>query len=224
MRIHKEGYCIITTNFIIIAIIVTSLHYFFGNNICTYIADGVGITLFLFVASFFRSPKRISIIDENIIAAPADGKIVIIQNVFENEYLKEEVIQVSVFMSVFNVHVNWFPIGGIVEYYKYHAGKYMVAWHPKSSEKNERTTTVIKTNSGVKVLYRQIAGLVARRIVCYSKVGQHFNQCSELGFIKFGSRIDLFLPKDSEIAVKIGQKVTGCETIIAKLPKAHKAE
>ncbi|HPI45702.1 MAG TPA: phosphatidylserine decarboxylase, partial [Tenuifilaceae bacterium] len=135
------------------------------------------------------------------------------------EFLKTKCIQVSVFMSVWNVHINWFPIKGIIKYYKYHPGEYLVAWHPKSSTHNERTTVVVERNDGVSILLRQIAGAVARRIICYAKEGNSVEQCSEMGFIRFGSRVDIFLPLDSKVEVKIGQKTTGNSTIIATIPQ-----
>ncbi|MDP3452014.1 MAG: phosphatidylserine decarboxylase family protein, partial [Bacteroidales bacterium] len=170
---------------------------------------------------FFREPSREFTDDDSVVMAPADGTIVQVKEVYEGEYLKCECIQVSIFMSVFNVHVNWFPIRGIVEYFKYHPGNYLVAMHPKSSEKNERTSVVIN-RFGLKILMRQIAGLLARRIVCYAKEGTEVVQGDQVGFIKFGSRVDLFLPLDCRVQVTKGQRVKGCETIIAKLAESTK--
>ncbi|MHC1778998.1 MAG: phosphatidylserine decarboxylase family protein [Bacteroidales bacterium] len=217
MRIHKEGYRILLNSFLIITTIVIIFYLIAGASNVSYIATAAGVLLFIFVLRFFRAPVRYPKDEEGTVFAPADGTIVEVKNVFENEYLKCECIQVSVFMSVFNVHINWFPINGIVEYYKYHPGDYLVAMHPKSSEKNERTTVVV-SNNGNKVLLRQIAGLLARRIVCYAAEGKEVKQGEQVGFIKFGSRVDLFLPLDSRIQVTKGQKVKGCDTIIAKLP------
>lgn len=217
MRIHKEGYGIIRNSFLIVAAIVLCIFLFFGWGITTQISAVVGVILFLFIVRFFRVPKRVSIMDKDLVVAAADGKIVIVQEVEENEFLKCKCMQVSIFMSVFNVHVNYYPAGGKVLYSKHHHGQYLVAFHPKSSEKNERTSIAVETAGGKKILFRQIAGYIARRIVCYAEAGHQAEQCSQVGFIKFGSRIDLFLPVDSEIKVKVGDKVRACETIIAKL-------
>ncbi len=218
MRIHKEGYRILLNSFLIIATVVVIFYLIAGFSKISYIATGAGVVFFFFILRFFRAPVRYSKDDEGTVYSPADGTIVEVKTVYENEYLKCECIQVSVFMSVFNVHINWFPINGTVEYYKYHPGNYLVAMHPKSSEKNERTTVVI-SRGGNKVLLRQIAGLLARRIVCYAAEGNEIKQGDEVGFIKFGSRVDLFLPLESRIQVTKGQRVKGCDTIIAKLPQ-----
>ena len=217
MRIHKEGYRILLNSFLIISSIVIIFYLIAGLSNVSYIATAAGVLLFVFLLRFFRAPVRHPKDEEGTVFAPADGTIVEVKNVFENEYLKCECIQVSVFMSVFNVHINWFPVNGIVEYYKYHPGDYLVAMHPKSSEKNERTTVVVSKN-GNRVLFRQIAGLLARRIVCYAVEGKDVRQGEQVGFIKFGSRVDLFLPLESRVQVTKGQKVKGCNTIIAKLP------
>jgi len=164
---------------------------------------------------FFRSPLRPVFPDENSILCPADGKIVVIEKTFEKEYFKDERWQVSVFMSPLNVHVNRYPINGLVTYLKYHPGKYLVAWHPKSSELNERASVVIKNSKGQEILVRQIAGAVARRIVTYAKEGLQIRQGEELGFIKFGSRADIFLPLDADIQVTLNQKVKGNVDVIA---------
>ncbi len=219
MRIHKEGYRIIAYSFIIIGIILGLILYFNSYTVSSIICCIIGIAVFLLITNFFRSPNRSPKIDDDSVIAAADGTIVIIDKVYEPEYLKSECIQVSIFMSILNVHVNWFPIGGIVEYYKYHPGKYLVAWHPKSSEKNERTSIAVRHKHGQVVLFRQIAGFIARRVVCYAQEGKEFKQGEQTGFIKFGSRIDLFLPLGSEILVEKGDKVKGRQTIIAELPK-----
>ena len=165
---------------------------------------------------FFRSPSRPIEPNENLIIAPADGKVVVIEEVEEPEYFRGKRRQVSIFMSPLNVHVNWYPISGDVQYVKYHPGKYLVAWHPKSSTLNERTSIVVKDSKGREILIRQIAGAVARRIVYYAKEGQTVVQGDQLGFIKFGSRVDLFLPLDAEIMVGLEESVKGSSTIIAK--------
>lgn len=219
MRIHKEGYGIIRNTFLIVAAIVLCIILLFGWTTATQIATGLGVVFFFFIVRFFRVPKRVSVMDKDLVMAAADGKIVIVKEVDEKEFLKCKCIQVSIFMSVFNVHVNYYPVGGKVLYSKYHEGNYLVAFHPKASEKNERTSIAVETQGGQKILFRQIAGYIARRIVCYAKAGGVAEQCSQVGFIKFGSRVDLFLPLDSEIMVKVGDKVRACETIIAKLSK-----
>ena len=217
MGIHKEGYGIVFKSFLIISIITAALFFILKPGIAFYICSASAALLFFIIVRFFRSPNRIPVQDNSSVIAPADGRVVIVKEVYEGEYLKRNCIQVSIFMSIFNVHVNWFPVKGLVKYYKYHPGNYMVAMHPKSSEKNERTTIVVERES-TPVLFRQIAGLLARRIVCYAKEGNIAQQGEQVGFIKFGSRIDIFLPVESRIQVTRGQKVKGTQTIIAKLP------
>jgi len=216
MAIHKEGFTIILVTLLIIIAINVAIHFIapankFIQNLL-YIISGI---VFLLIVQFFRSPDRSITPDENIIVAPADGKVVVIEEVEESEFFKGKRKQVSIFMSPLNVHVNWYPISGIVKYYKYHPGDYLVAWHPKSSTLNERTTIIIENNNQKKVMIRQIAGAVARRIVCYSVVNDTITQGDHLGFIKFGSRVDLFLPLDAEIKVNLDQAVVGCKTVIA---------
>ena len=216
MKIHKEGYGIIRNTFLLFSAITALFFLLLGSSIVAWIILLVLTVHFVIIVLFFRSPKRVPVEDPTAVIAPADGKIVMVKEVYEGEYLKCDCIQVSIFMSIFNVHVNWFPINGEVEYYKYHPGRYFVAMHPKSSEKNERTSIVV--NSGEKrVLFRQIAGYIARRIVCYAAEGKYVSQGEQVGFIKFGSRVDLFLPLDARIQVTKGQKVEGRTTIIAKL-------
>ncbi|HCT93721.1 MAG: phosphatidylserine decarboxylase [Bacteroidetes bacterium GWE2_39_28] len=217
MRIHKEGYRIIFNSLLIITVIVALFFIFTNSLMVRSIVGTVGVLILILIVRFFREPHREPLNEDDSVTSPADGTIVEVKPVYEGEFLKAECIQVSVFMSVFNVHVNWFPVKGFVEYYKYHPGKYLVAMHPKSSEKNERTTVVIN-NLGTRVLIRQIAGLIARRIVCYAKEGSAVSQGDQVGFIKFGSRVDIFLPSDARIQVTKGQKVKGNITIIAKLP------
>ena len=172
-----------------------------------------------FVAAFFREPRRVQIHDSELIFSPCDGRVVVTEVVTDDEYLKEEMMQISIFMSVTNVHMNWLPVGGNVEYFKHHHGRFLVAWHPKSSTENERTTTVIRLKDERKVLIRQIAGFVARRIVSYMKPGNDVEQNSVMGFIKFGSRVDILIPKDSELFVEIGDPVIGSQTPIARLKR-----
>lgn len=216
MRIHKEGYTIITITFLLLLAIDVLVYIFFGR-IGLYILLLPSILGFAFILRFFRVPNRNPISNDTYVYSPADGTVVAIEEVEENEYLKTKCIQVSVFMSVWNVHINWYPINGIIKYFKYHPGNYYLAWHPKSSTHNERTSVALEREDGMPLMMRQIAGAVARRIVCYAKEGNPVKQCSEIGFIKFGSRVDLFLPLDSEIKVKLDQKVTGIETVIAEV-------
>lgn len=217
MKIHKEGYTILLVSFCVL-LALNFVIYVFSHLVFYYFMLPASVLLMLFLLRFFRVPKREIITDEDAVYSPADGTVVAIEEVVEDEFLKTRCIQVSVFMSVWNVHINWFPIKGIIKYYKYHPGEYLVAWHPKSSTHNERTTVVVERNDGIRVLFRQIAGAVARRIVCYAEEGKSVEQCSQMGFIKFGSRVDLFLPLDANIQVKINQKVTGNKSVIAIVP------
>lgn len=181
-----------------------------------WLTAGLFLGVFVLFAQFFRVPRRVATRGKNLVVCPADGKIVVIEKVFEKEVLQQECMQISVFMSPVNVHVNWFPVDGTVSYYKYHPGKYLVAWHPKSSEENERTTVVVDREDGSRVLFRQIAGAVARRIICYAKKGDRAEQSAEFGFIKFGSRIDVFIPLECRIKVKVGEKVKGSVSVLAE--------
>jgi phosphatidylserine decarboxylase len=174
--------------------------------------------LFIIIVQFFRNPHFDIAQDDKVVLCPADGKVVVIEETTETEFLKDKRIQVSVFMSPVNVHVNRHPISGVIKYFKYHPGKYLVAWHPKSSTENERTTVVTETKTGTQVLFRQIAGALARRIVWYVKEGDKVEQGDQFGFIKFGSRVDLFLPLGSKINVEIGEVVKGGQTVLAELP------
>ncbi len=215
MKIHKEGHNILIRLSIILLVINAIVFGFLPSALI--ITGIISVILFLSVLQFFRNPTReIVIPDENVIYAPADGKIVVIEETKESEYFKDKRLQVSIFMSPTNVHVNRNPISGTVNYFKYHPGKYLVAWHPKSSTENERTTVVIDTGDA-EILLRQIAGFMAKRIVNYLDVGEEVEQGTDMGFIKFGSRVDLFLPLDTEITVALGQKVKGNKTVIARL-------
>ncbi len=215
MRINKEGYNIILISICLLAALcaafVMLLPAWLWWPLCI-----LALAFQILIISFFREPKRPYVSDDSIVYAPADGTVVVIEEVVEKEYFGDKRLQVSVFMSVTNVHINWYPVSGTVDYFKYHPGEFLVAWHPKSSEKNERTTTVVDTGRH-KILFRQIAGMVARRIVSYAKVGEKAVQNEKFGFIKFGSRIDLLLPPDAEILVGIGDKVTGSQTPVARL-------
>jgi len=218
MRIHREGYQTIIIVFLFVAAILLTFNHIFPDQTWFHLILYVlGLWFFIMIVRFFRSPVRNLNGGENIISCPADGKIVVIEKTFEPEYFKDERIQVSIFMSARNVHVNWFPVSGMIKYFFYHPGKHMVAFSPKSSLENERATTVIQTESGKEILIRQIAGAVARRIITYPKVGTPELQGDELGFIKFGSRVDLLLPLDTKLEITLNQKVTGKQTIIGRL-------
>ncbi len=218
MKIHKEGYLSILLVFLFVLALNMITVYTFGINIYTVSLIIVSLIFWAFIIRFFRHPVRVvDTPNEKYIYAPADGKVVVIEKTVEKEYFNDTKIQVSIFMSPFDIHINWFPIKGIIKYFKYHKGRHLVAWHPKSSEDNERTSVVIKTNNGIEILMRQIAGAVARRIVYYTKLNDEVEQGQELGFIKFGSRVDLFLPLDSEIIVGLNDKTVGTKTLIAKL-------
>jgi len=216
MRIHKEGFLVIAVAFIIwltlnIVVGITGELYF---RCFTFLATTF---MLLFVMRFFRYPRRSIELKPNSVLSPADGQIVAIEETFEAEYFGDRRLQVSVFMSVNNVHVNWMPVPGILKYFKHHSGKFMAAYLPKSSTDNERATTVIQMADGTEILARQIAGAVAKRIITYSKVGASVSQRNELGFIRFGSRVDLFLPVGTKVNVELCQYVTGSQTVIADL-------
>lgn len=216
MRIHKEG----RVSLLIVAIIIVAVNFavikFTQNVYLVYIDFALSIALYLFVMYFFRVVDRPTIEDQNAIIAPCDGTVVVIEKVLESEYFNDERIQVSIFMSPLNVHMNWFPVSGKILKAIRHKGSHLVAWAPKSSTHNERSTVVIETENNKQILVRQIAGAVARRVVCYAKEGKYVEQNGHLGFIKFGSRVDLFLPIDAKINVEINQKTIGTQTVIAK--------
>jgi phosphatidylserine decarboxylase len=215
--LHREGYDL-TLNLLIYLIILNGILYFLAINDTIYTCFNIfSVGLFLIVLYFFRNPERTVFPDENAIYAPADGKIVVIEQMIEREYFNEQRIQISIFMSPLNVHVNRVPVSGKVMYFKYHEGNYKVAWHPKSSILNERTSVVLKNSNGQELLLRQIAGAMARRIVCYAKEGNSMQQGQDLGFIKFGSRVDILLPLNSKIKVNIGDHVRGNKTVIASI-------
>lgn len=219
MSIHKEGYRIILVT-VSILIALNAIVYSYLPTVWVSLPVMVlSATFLFFVLWFFRNPKRPVVISDTAIFAPADGKIVVIEETLENEYFNDKRLQVSIFMSPLNVHVNRYPVSGKVSYFKYHKGLFLVAWHPKSSTDNERTTVVVKTKTGTEVLFRQIAGAVARRIVAYPKVGDVATQGEDFGFIKFGSRVDLFLPLGTKINVSLNEVVLGNKTIIGYLEK-----
>jgi phosphatidylserine decarboxylase len=218
MTIHREGYPTLAIVTITLGIINFAIWQLLPqNNVVQNIVLIISLILFFTVLQFFRSPLIKVNIHPNHVLAPCDGKVVVIEETIEEEYFKSPRRQVSIFMSPINVHVNRNPISGVVRFVKYHAGKYLVAWHPKSSTENERTTIVLQNEKGIEILMRQIAGALARRICWYIKEGQIVKQGSEFGFIKFGSRVDLFLPLDAKISVKIGDKTQAGITVIAEL-------
>ena len=213
---HKEGHNIIGISFITVTIINLISRNLIDDSFINYSIGILTIFGLGLILQFFRNPKRKTQLNDSLIISPVDGKVVVIEKVYEKEYFKDDRIQVSIFMSPLNVHVTRYANSGIVKFSKYHPGKYLVAWHPKSSELNERTTVVVENNIFGKVLYRQIAGALARRIVNYAKVGDSVTQGEDAGFIKFGSRVDLFLPLDSKINVKLHQLVVGGVDTIAE--------
>jgi phosphatidylserine decarboxylase len=218
MSIHKEGYKILAFGFLALLILNTIVNIVWEDvEILRWAFIICSLMLYVFLLFFFRLPVRALQPDPGLIYAPADGKVVVIEETMENEYFKDNRLQVSIFMSPFNVHCNRYPVSGRIKYVCYHPGKYMVAWHPKSSELNERSTIVIETSEGVEILIRQIAGAVARRIVTYSKENQDVKQGDELGFIKFGSRVDIFLPVGTEVEIPILQQVRANKSIIARI-------
>jgi phosphatidylserine decarboxylase len=217
MYFHKEGYKIMAVAFTALFILnIIAIYFLAEYSVFVALLLLFSIVFFFLIVQFFRVPIRKITSGDSLIIAPCDGKVVVIEQVQENEYFKDARWQISIFMSPLNVHANWFPIGGIVKYAKYHPGKYLVAWHPKSSTENERTTVVVEKKPGTEVLFRQIAGAVARRIIYYCKAGDTAQQGSEFGFIKFGSRVDIFLPTTAKIKVAIDRKTVGQQTIIAE--------
>lgn len=219
MKLHHEGRSELLILSIILLIINGCLIYFWGKNTFSYILLAASIAFFLIVLNFYRSPYRQFAGDTTkSIVSPADGKIVAIEEVFEPEYFNEKRLQVSVFMSPLNVHANWFPINGTVTLKKHHNGRFQAAYLPKSSTENERSTVVIRRDDGVEVLMRQVAGAMAKRIVTYPEVGERAHVDDHMGFIKLGSRVDVYLPLDTKVLVTLDQKVTGNQTVLAELP------
>lgn len=218
MSIHKEGYKILIIGFLILAVLNVIISIFVNNLLLIKWIFGIGsLILYIFLLFFFRLPARHLEPDPGLVYAPADGKVVVIEETEEKEYFKDTRLQVSIFMSPFNMHSNRYPVSGHIKYVEYQPGHNMVAWHPKSSELNERSTIVIETIKGTEILIRQIAGAIARRIVTYAKENQDVRQGDELGFIKFGSRVDIFLPVGTEIEIPILQQVKANKSIIAKI-------
>jgi phosphatidylserine decarboxylase len=214
---HKEGHKIILFTAIFLIAVNTMTYLFINTYWVKFSILAISIVIFLLILQFFRNPKRIIQMNNVQILAPVDGKVVVIEEVFEKEYFKAKRLQVSIFMSPINVHVTRYPIGGTVKYSKYHPGKFLVAWHPKSSEENERTTVVVENPVIGEVLYRQVAGAMAKRIVNYAEEGQEVLQGSDSGFIKFGSRVDVFLPLNTKILVNLNDKVKGGKSVIANI-------
>ncbi|MCW8897221.1 MAG: phosphatidylserine decarboxylase family protein [Flavobacteriales bacterium] len=217
MKFHKQGYPSLII-VLLFSIILNGIIYFFLNDftIIKWLGYAISAFLIIVILQFFRSPIRNFAARDKEIISPADGKVVVIEEVMETEYFNEKRLQVSVFMSPINVHLNRYPISGVLKYFKYHSGKYLVAWHPKASTENERTTIVVEDSQGRAVLFRQIAGALAKRIVFFGKENTDVKQTDECGFIKFGSRVDLLLPLDVELNVKLNDKVKGGISTIAK--------
>jgi len=218
MNLHKEGYRIIAWSFLVIVALNYYLHQYVDIYWLKWIVSLISLILFMLIVYFFRFPSRAVQTKPNEVVAPVDGKVVVIEEVFEPEYFKDKRLQISIFMSPLNVHATRYPVSGKVVYSKYYKGKHLVAWHPKSSELNERTSIVVDNPVMGPVMFRQIAGAIARRIENYSKVGDVVQQGADAGFIKFGSRVDVFLPLETEVDVVIGDKTRGGETIIAEYP------
>ena len=212
---HKAGFKIIRNTTIALLSVNGFIWYVFGESIIIKLITFTSVVFIILILQFFRNPKRVSPVNSNHLMAPADGKIVVLEETVEHEYFKDSRIQVSIFMSPFNVHVNRYPISGEVKFTKYHPGKFLVAWHPKSSTENERTTIVVESEKTGPILLRQIAGALAKRIILYAKKGEKCSQGHDMGFIKFGSRVDLFLPLDAKINIKLNDIVKGGQTIIA---------
>ncbi len=220
MKVHKEGTGLLLTLFTVLFVVNVALYHTVGKGVLFYSVATVSTILFLLILNFFRSLfRRFPYDSEGLVIAPADGTIVAIEEVMENEILHRKCLQISIFMSVFNVHANWFPVNGTVKHVSHNNGRFMAAYLPKSSTENERSAVVITTKNGVDVLARQIAGALARRIVTYAKVGEKCHVDEQMGFIKFGSRVDVYLPVGTEVLIEMDQKVTGNQTPIARLSK-----
>lgn len=219
MKIDNDSYGTIGTVCLAAAVIIFLIIYFVPSKAVSLPISAALLVFMTFVVCFHRVPVRNKIGNEHTVTSVADGKVVILEKTFEKEYLKKECIQVSIYMNFFDVHANFWPVTGTVSYYKYHPGKYLLAFKPKASEENEHSSTAIKNEYG-EVFFKQIAGTFARRIVCYSKEGAQEKAGEQMGIIKFGSRIDMFFPLDAEIKVKMGEKTRACETVIAELKKS----
>ena len=218
-RIHREGTGLILGSFVVFAAALSALWYFLPTLVVTNaIISAFFLVIFLLIVNFFRSPKRLFPGDvDNVVVAPADCKVVVIEKVYEPDHFKDERIQVSIFMSPLNVHANWYPVDGVVTRVEHQKGKFHKAWLPKASTENERSLVVVKMADGREILVRQIAGAMARRIVTYASAGEECFIDQHMGFIKFGSRVDVYLPLDADIKVELNQKTVGNETVIANL-------
>jgi phosphatidylserine decarboxylase len=221
MRIHKAGYPLLTKVLLAYAVVNAVLFGVFPGTWGARVVLAATSVLCLLVLNFFRSPRRAVAVDDNAIIAPADGRIVVIEETVETEYLKRPCLQVSIFMNIFNVHANWFAVNGTVTYYKHHPGRHAAAYLPKSSTDNERATIAIRTPAGEEIVMRQVAGAMARRIVTYAVAGEEARQERHAGFIKFGSRVDLFLPPGTDVRARLGQKVTGGRSVIGTFQKRN---
>jgi phosphatidylserine decarboxylase len=217
IRLHKEGKRILMQFLLGLSAINFISFYFISNEIVKNIILVISIIIYVLVLQFFRNPKRFTQIEEGKVIAPADGKIVAIEEIEETEYFKQKMLQISIFMSPVNVHVNRYPVSGKIKYSQYHPGAFLVAWHPKSSTLNERTAVVVENTQGIEIMYKQIAGAVARRIINYAKKGDVVLQGTDSGFIRFGSRVDVVLPLDANVLVKVGDKARGGEQVLAEL-------
>ena len=218
MKIHREGTRILLITIAILILINFTAYQF--SHVYTnlfYITNIISVIIFFLILQFFRVPIRSQTKGDNLVIAPADGKIVVIEQTTVREFFNDKRIMISIFMSPLNVHCNWYPVSGLVTYVRHHEGKYLVAWHPKASTENERTTIVIERDNKVAIMVRQIAGAVAKRIVYYSHENDMISQGAELGFIKFGSRVDVYLPLNAKVNVKLGQRSTGGVTVLAEL-------
>lgn len=219
MRLHHKGYLPLLVTLVILLILVWLINLVFPKQtIIHYILYGIGVIFYFLCVRFFRRPFRVVVTDPDFILSAADGHVVVIEEVHETQFFNEQRIQVSVFMSPLNVHVNWYPISGEITHTKYHRGSHIPAYRPKASLENERMSIVVQNEHGESVMMTQIAGMMARRVFTNAKTGSYVFQGEEAGIIRFGSRVDLILPKDAEIVVKLGDKVRACETIIAKFP------
>ena len=219
MKLHREGFSILLIS-LFISIVIGITNYLFLSTECQWVfisIEALNVVILFLIVQFFRIPNRFKNYESDQIVCPADGEVVVIEETLETEYFNDKRIQISIFMSPLNVHANYYPVNGVVNYQKYHPGKFLVAWHPKSSTENERTTMVIKTADGTEILVRQIAGAMARRICYYNEIGSVAKQGEEFGFIKFGSRIDVFLPLNTTLSIEIGEKVQGKLSILGKL-------
>ena len=217
---HKEGARIILFATVIVAAVILLADEFIGITWIQKTIQVISLVFLILILQFFRNPKRYTQINDEHIIAPVDGKVVVIERVFEPEYFKDERLMVSIFMSPINVHVTRYPISGTIAYSKYHPGKYLAAWLPKASTENERTTIVVNNRLWGDIMYRQVAGALAKRIINYAEEGVHATQGKDAGFIKFGSRVDIYLPADTKVNVQLNQKAIGGETIVAKLTNA----